>query len=250
MTIEPNSPFRKIPIELKKEQVILFDGLQYCVDMIDLTFDRLWRNLYAFNYSKSELKPSHISIFADAWQFTNLADTLSNIIKRFGINPTDPLFDHFENISLLRNSFQHVDERLYNIDKFEDMPAFGSLSWYSQEKNEDFSGKLTTLYAGVFTNKSKAGTSRTTTIGGGEGNLVRGIQLKGITCPKGEKPSEKVVDLSELYSRIREIIGSLENQVKAQLPKSISGVHSKNLIIWMDVHHDPTMIEKVLNQGN
>lgn len=156
MKIDNNSYFRFPPKKLKPEQVIVFNAITYSVDICEITFERLNKELIKFSENPISKNENYSKIFADVWTIISNATIFLNLITRhFDLADDEEKLSELKKAKSLRNSFQHIDARISEILTLNDLPMYGSLSWM---RNIPESNKFQQfmLYSGVFTNHKKS----------------------------------------------------------------------------------------------
>ena len=126
MIIKSESYFRKPPILLKPQQVVVFDAIRYSIDICDIAFARLKETLHKLSFSNLRGDLVSPMIFADVWMIIDSATIFMNIVSRhFNIDPSDPLFDKLRDVKLFRHSNQHIDERILEVIHENQLPIYG-----------------------------------------------------------------------------------------------------------------------------
>jgi len=130
MIIDNNSHFRFPPKKLKPEQVIVFNAITYSVDICEITYDRLYSELIKFCENPDSQNENYPKIFADVWTIISNATIFMNLIVRyFDLKDDEEMLSEFKKAKKLRNSYQHIDERISEVFTLNDLPLYGSLSW-------------------------------------------------------------------------------------------------------------------------
>ena len=79
MIIKPNSFLRRPSTKIHPEQIIIFNAIRYSVDICEMAFNRLEKNLYEFQ--KQYYDGKYIAlIFSDVWTIINNGAILKKII--------------------------------------------------------------------------------------------------------------------------------------------------------------------------
>ena len=237
MTISNNSHFRFPPKKLKPEQVIVFNAITYSVDICEITYNRLYDELIKFSKDPISTNENYPKIFADVWTIISNATIFRNLIVRyFDLETDEPMLEELEKAKKLRNSYQHIDERISEILTLNDLPIYGSLSWV---RNIPESNKFQQfmLYSGVFTNHKKS-------VGGQmvkpnkeiENKEINEIIFESITRQGGNFP-KVTVSIKKLITDIQNWIVHFEKQIDEQLEAyGEMERHNTNLFFQINGH--------------
>ena len=218
MTIDNNSNFRFPPKKLKPEQVIVFNAITYSVDICEITYERLQCELIKFSenpVSKNQIYPK---IFADVWTIINNASIFYNLIVRhFKINKEEEQFSELKKAKNLRNSYQHIDERISEVLTLNDLPMYGSLSWI---RNIPETNKIQQfiLYSGVFTNhkesvKGKMQISKMKI----DNDEINNVFFESVIKKNKQEFPQVSISIIKLISDIQNWIIHFEKQIEEQL---------------------------------
>src|SRR5438270_4866665 len=94
MIIDNNSPFRRIPVQTNRKQMLFFDGIRYTVEMADLAHQRLRETLYEIAQNPTVPEPNphdFASAVLDAWSIVDLVYRLRGLIEQApGIKQKSP----------------------------------------------------------------------------------------------------------------------------------------------------------------
>jgi hypothetical protein len=239
MILHQNSYFRKPPKVLLPEQVVIFNAIRYSLDICDISFERLKKNLFTFVYSKENLKPSFPLLYLDVWTiFQNLSIFLKIIKSHFNIPLSDPLFDTLREVIHLRDTSQHINERITQILAKIDLPIYGILSWYAQQDINSGEGIITTLYSGTVTDKKKVKSNPVNPSGKPSKDLINQVEFTGIIKPNRREDycEEKTVTINNLIDKTKEIIVYFEKQIRDQTKSyDLTDRHNSDLIIQLFV---------------
>jgi len=238
MIIDKNSYFRFPPKNLKPEQVIVFNAITYSVDICELTFERLTLELIEFSKSPKSENENFPRIFADTWTIISNATIFLNLITRhFDIYSNLGTLEELNNAKKLRNSYQHIDERITEVLTLNDLPVYGALSWV---RNIPETNKIQQfiLYSGVFTNHKES-------IGGqvyspkkeGNTNEIDGILFESITKIGKNNFPKTSISINKLMLDISRWIEHFEKQLSEQLGKYAKiERHNTNIFFQLNSH--------------
>jgi hypothetical protein len=236
MIISNNSIFRSPPKLLHPDQIFVFNAIRYSVDICEVTFKRLEKNLFdfAFNPGHSDFIPL---IFSDVWTIINNATILKNVIKKhFKIDDKDPLLLGLKKLEGLRHSNQHLEDRINEIKSFDDLPPiYGTLSWLTKEDEGSIEGILSVIYSGTVKDSIN-----TTPINPAEKinrKKVNDIKFTGIDREgRTSRFFETSVYINVIIDDIKEIINQFEFQIAEQFKNlDFSERHISDLIIQLKV---------------
>ncbi|MUU79875.1 hypothetical protein [Winogradskyella endarachnes] len=239
MTIDSNSHFRFPPKKLKPEQVIVFNAITYSVDICEITYDRLYNELIKFSENPSSTNENYPKIFADVWTIISNATIFMNLITRhFDLGTEEPMLSELSKAKKLRNSYQHIDERISEVLTLNDLPMYGSLSWMRNIPNSNKFQQFM-LYSGVFTNHTQSVggqmISPTMEIGIDE---IDEIIFESIT-KQGRNFPKVTISIKKLISDIRSWIEHFEKQINEQLDShGKMERHNTNLFFQIDGHRE------------
>lgn len=217
-TISQTSYFRSPPTNLTPEQVLVFNGIRYSLDICDLCYDRMKKNLFDLSYSEANQIPSFPSIFSDVWSIINNATIFYNIVTRhFDIKKNDLIFEKIQGIEFLRHSNQHIDERIDEILLERELPIYGSLSWYAQLEPNSPEGKIMMINSGTITHRKSTKTDCTNPSDKINDEKINDIKLSMVVKINKSTFERKIINLNELMKGLGSIIEFFEKQMKRQL---------------------------------
>lgn len=156
MILPANSYIRNPPLRLLPKQVATFNAIRYSLDICDISYNRLMLNLSDLSENGKISSQTFPFIFSDIWSIINNGVIFKKILQtEFNLNSDEPFFQELNKCKNLRDSNQHIDERLSQILSVEDLPIYGSLSWmkFYPNSNEVI---LSSIYSGTVTNKKIA----------------------------------------------------------------------------------------------
>jgi len=216
MIISANSHIRNPSIYLEPKQVLIFNGIQYSVDVCDIAYERLKNNLHNLAFSEGNLKTSFPEVFSDIWMIINNATIFYNILTlHFGISKEDMIFDKIRGIEFLRHSYQHIEERINEILYDKEMPIYGTLSWYAQKEPDSDGGKICMIQPGSITHKQMSEMKGINPVGRKNDKTINDIEFSMII--KINKNFElKTIKLNELMNGLEEVIAKIEDQLRDQ----------------------------------
>jgi hypothetical protein len=219
---------------LTPKQVLVFNGIRYSIDICDFAFDRLVENLYKISFPQEKLIPAFPLVFSDVWTLINNATIFYKIVTGlFGIDKNDPIFDKINGIEFLRNSHQHIDERIDEILLEKELPIYGSLSWYAQMEPDSTDGKIITIESGTITHRQSIKSNTVNPAGRTNDKKINDIDFSMVV--KINKVYEvKTIKVNELMTDLGLIVKHFEGQLSDQLKEfEPMDRHINDLIITM-----------------
>lgn len=238
MIIDRESYFRFPPKNLKPEQVIVFNAITFSIDICELTFQRLNVELIEFSKLPKSENENYPRIFADVWTIISNATIFLNLITRyFDVNQNEVVLNELNKAKRLRNSYQHIDERITEILTLNDLPIYGALSWVRNVPNSNKMQQFI-LYSGVFTNhKESIGGQISTPRKEEKTNEIDGILFESITKSGKNKFPKILISINKLMLDINNLIDHFEKQLTEQL--SINDKikrHNTNIFFQLNSH--------------
>jgi len=221
MIISQESPFRNIPINLDAKQVVIFDAIRYSIDISEISYERLIKNLFELSFPQNSKTPSFPLIFLDVWSIiSNLTIFLNVVTKHFSISESNPLFEQIRILKHLRHSNQHIEDRLDFIINPDQFPIYGKLSWYAQESVDSIEGVIISLYPGSVTNKRNVKPEVHNPSGRNNDKLINGIEFTGMVRINNQL-NEKTINIHDILRNISDIINYFEKQIEQQLSQNL-----------------------------
>lgn len=211
MIIDDNSPFRRVPVETNRKQMLFYDGITYSVEMADLAHDRLRETLYEIAQSPHDPESDphdFASAVLDAWSIVDLIHRLRGLIEQApGIKQKSPPSLSFlkktAGVERLRNSVQHLNQQIHKIADL-NIPVWGALSWVTLLDPECRSVWTCTLVAGTFFERSEP---LINPLGKRLYSPVDLITLEASNCS---------VSLSDAMRSVEQVVRSLEEHLREQ----------------------------------
>lgn len=160
------------------------------------------------------------------------------ITRHFDLENDEPMLSELNNAKKLRNSYQHIDERISEVLTLNDLPMYGSLSWARNIPNTNKFQQFM-LYSGVFTNhkESVCGKMITPTMEIGIDEIDE-IIFESIT-KQGRNFPKVTISIKKLISDIQSWIVHFDKQINEQL-ESYGKMerHNTNLFFQINGHRD------------
>lgn len=136
MIVQLDSPITRIPKEFPPRDILILEGLRYSANMAFLSYERLYQNLIEVSTKDVPIDILYASL-NDAWAVIDSANRLYNLIKELKINGEPPIKKEWENFKKIRNTFQHIGERIDEKYVDDHYPLFGLLKWVYYDPDND-----------------------------------------------------------------------------------------------------------------
>ena len=206
--ISKESPFRRLPTDLPRRQILYFDGLRLSAEMAGLSFDRLRNLLVDITERKNPPDDRAIRALADAYSVIDSVHRFRELLQATPGIKHNVAFELFarktDQVKTLRHVVQHINREVDQIVK-EGWAALGTLTWAGPSAA---TGGPPTAWI------LQAGTSYA-------GQLTHGPMIDTYaTIPAGEicdiflKTSGVTVNLSDVLARLRSFISSIEGPLE------------------------------------
>lgn len=235
MIIKSNSFLRRPSTKIHPEQIIIFNAIRYSVDICEMAFNRLEKNLYEFQ--EQYYDGNYIAlIFSDVWTIINNGAILKKIIcNNFNISDNDPIFGILSKLKGLRDTNQHLEERAFQIFDYPELPpVYGTISWYAKKKENDFEGILTTIYSGTIFRSINA--EMENPAGKENAKIVNDIKFEGIERVGKNNFAKSSIYINHVIDDVKKIIQSFEIQFENQFKDiDTSERHVSDLILQFKI---------------
>ncbi|MEX2091628.1 MAG: hypothetical protein WD971_03075 [Pirellulales bacterium] len=163
--IEPHSPFRRVPVDLPRRQILYFDALRISAEIADTAFNRLHRLLADISDKRhNEVNCDHNDLFSpqaqnavpamlDAYSFIDSVHRFREVLQITpGLRHNAP-FELFmrrtSGVKELRNIVQHLNRHVDRI-AHEGWAALGTLTWLGPSAVTNGPPSAYVLQAGTF----------------------------------------------------------------------------------------------------
>ena len=236
MIIGENSYLRFPPRKLNAEQTTIFNAITYSVDICDVCYNRLYANLAGLTNNPQPNKLIYAEIFSDAWSIINSSTIFLNLINRYFKQTDNKCLIEIRKAKKLRNSNQHIDERIGEVYSSKNLPIYGSLTWRHNIENSK-ECMLSLLSAGVFTHHNEYNASITP--GKSNGEEVENITFRSIAREKDDF-TELEVCVNQLIKELEEYIFRIENSFVIQIENQKGFFSTKKGWCWLVylLYHD------------
>lgn len=237
MIIPINSHIRYVPIEIHPDQVITFNAMRYCADICEVSYLRLINNLSILTDKGNIECLDFPTILLDIWSVINNSVIFKNLMCReFKIINSEEKFSEISKAIKLRNTNQHIDERLSEAFVNNKYPIYGSLSWRkSIDNGTEFI--ISSFYSGTFTNKKEISNNISNTDDIEFDEVIQRIEFTGVVR-EGKKGNyvfrEEKVSISKIISEMIWWISELDRGL-ANLNQKVTFTkkHENDLLIQL-----------------
>ncbi len=158
MLIEKDSILFYLPKNLRIGDLLILDSLRFSIEMIDYNYQNFLEEILKISYRDSKIgkpfKKDIIPIFINCW---SVIDNFQRFIKLYQILPSNnnhALIKDLLKINSLRNTFQHLDERIKECLFENEMPFYGVISWEMNFGVDDQMSKFF-IISGLFISHKK-----------------------------------------------------------------------------------------------
>jgi hypothetical protein len=226
-----NSKIRYPLINLDSRQVVFFNAIRYSSDICEISYNRLINNLLNLTEKGSVNSEDFPNIYSDTWSIINNASIFKKLIKtEFAPINVESNFPEINKAIELRNSNQHLDERLDEIHK-NDFPIYGSISWTKKIPPNEFITSIS--YSGTFTNKENINSNVRNQNIDELDEAIHKLEFTGITR-KGNKPNftfqTESVYIVKIIKEMILHIEHLEKLINEQMQEFENISHNSDLL--------------------
>lgn len=220
MIIKKDSVLYNLPTGLALKDLLILDSIRFTAELIEYNYSLFFKELenisHKYENNKAEFKKDLIPVFNSCW---SIIDNCQRLIKQYKLLPSDnkhSLITKLAYITPLRNTFQHMDERIEEcLIEFE-MPFYGVISWEVNLNDDEMTQKFF-LISGLYIPRGKLDLKIEKKIN--PLNEIVDIKLETF-IRKGRKPNFKYkkveVNISDLYQQIKSIIMKFEDKLNIQ----------------------------------
>jgi hypothetical protein len=217
MIIDSKSCLRHPPKVLDIENVVTFNAITYCVDMCEISFNHLLKDLNKFSDNPKSEGQIFPNIFLNVWALITNSVMLIDIIKKNYTVEDDKVIFEINKAQLLRNTNQHIGERITEILSLKELPVFGSLSWYKINRVTNQSEQFF-LYSGSFEIPDNISGTIITADNNKAINEIGEIIFTSVTkIKKPESYPEITISIFSIINEIKNIINEIEYAINKQL---------------------------------
>jgi len=235
MILSQNSFLRSPPTVVLPKQVVTFNAIRYSIDICDISYQRLIENLSQLTDKETINSYDFPIIFLDVWSIVNNSVVFKKIICReFNLKNDEPYFQEINKAKEMRDSNQHIDERLSQVLSKKDFPVYGALSW-KKIFPKTANSIISSIHSGTFTNKSSAGVQISNQNKEELNENIQKIELTSV-IREGKKGAytfrQEQVLINSIIQELKWWTNHFDEQIEEQMKgKDISEKHLSDLII-------------------
>ena len=211
--LSPDSPLRKLPRKLNRQQVMFTDALRLSAEMASYSYKNLERILKALvenNQTINIKKGAAIEAIVYAYGVIDASNRFREVLRTFPGLKQNPVFQLFirktATVESLRDIIQHLNSELKNIGK-KQSAALGTITWLGPSLNNKSPATAWILQPGSFYPDQITH--------GPLIDLYANIPLGHVSQIKLVTSGVRV-DLSDVIKRLHTMITSLEPSMKEQ----------------------------------
>jgi len=233
MILPENSYLRKPPKKLNPEQVIIFNAIRYSVDICEISYNRLIKNLSELTEKKEIKHFDFPNIFMDVWSIINHSVVFKKIIcKHFEIKENDPKLFEINKAKDIRDSGQHIYQRISELQS-KQLPIYGYLTWTKTYPNTN-EAKISCIYSGTFTNNGKVKMLLSNQPEKNQNTEIQKLEFTGIIREKNKKDHriEKIL-INNIINDLSDLVCLFDKQAIEQL-SNYSITHENDFIIKIE----------------
>jgi hypothetical protein len=233
MLIPEDSPLRKLPLELSRKQILLFDGIRYSAEMAYISYNRLFNQLQNIASQATEPTTGEIATaMLDAWSIVDAVHRfrdLVHLVPGLKQGAWATLLDkRTEDVAELRNCVQHQNKFIDTLISSAGQ-IWGYLSW-AELKDGKYTGKWLMISPG----EKYAGDKW----------LFIGPTVSNIPLPLGRvrlNAFGKQVYLEKSVNAVEDAVNSIVKEIESDSVRLVGSVaterHGSDLVMegWIEV---------------
>lgn len=152
LLVPEDSPLRRPPPELSRQQVLFLDGIRYAAEMADVAYQRLFEGLMLLADSPAEPSTRDIArLMLDAWSIVDAVHRFVDLVSAMPGLAHGPwlrvLRERCEDLLALRDDIQHQNERAVAVPG-QPNQLWGYLSWAAVDQSGKHTGRWWMVSAG------------------------------------------------------------------------------------------------------
>jgi hypothetical protein len=133
--LSKNSILKSLPSELiKKDEFLIWDSLRFTFEIIEYNYSELESKLLETCIKNKKQVPV---VFNFAWGIIDYSFRLLNIYKQLPWINEHRIIDKLSYLKNFRNTFQHLDERIYKSTLKNRSPIYGIIIWFHKDLETD-----------------------------------------------------------------------------------------------------------------
>lgn len=235
--IKDKSFLRKPPINLDPKQVIVLNAMSFSVDICEIAFNQLEEDLLKFSNNPKSEGLIFPKIFSNVWTIINNASVFRNLIVRhFKISHNEPTLSEFNKAKKIRNTNQHIDERIEEVLSLKVLPIYGSLSWYRNIENSNKVEQFF-LFSGTFENPDEVEGEMILPNLEKTGKAIEHMIFRSVTKQGNNDFPELTISLNEIMEDLKLWVEHFEKLINDLVhDKENIKQHKSNLFIKINSH--------------
>lgn len=216
-----DSFLRQVPHALEPKARLILDAAGWAINSILISFSDLEAIAHRTPFDQRSDELDH-RLFVHCWSIVDQCHMLRSLLQRLP-SPQHEDIDEFisktDIFTLLRNSMDHLPEKLGNLIKSEQLraPLFGALSWIRVMPEDIVDGRIT-RYAACSISTTAVLAKETTWTGF---NPATAENISGPVSNFQFEALDHSVDLSGLMTGIQVLLQHFENVAKPRVESNI-----------------------------
>jgi len=206
MLVPLDSPLRRLPIGLDRQQTLFIDGLRISAEILDLAYSRLIQTLFRLaepDCTKEERAIGIISAVGDAWSIVDSTHRIRRLLRRMPrVKKKGPALQVFFRATFdadaLRHVIQHLDEKVTGILAL-GAPVWGTLQWLVLLDRKTFLMRTSTIAPGTAFDAEHP-------VQNPAGKTMRATVDHVILTANGVS-----IDLSDVFYEVKKMVGRMES---------------------------------------
>lgn len=243
MIINRDSILYNLPGQLLRKDLFILDSLRFTLELIDQNYSLFIKELNNLSVNhgikNNEYRKNLIPVFNYCW---SIIDNSQRFIKLYKLLPSKnnhALIKEISKITPLRNTFQHMDERIDECLLEYDVPFYGALSWEVNLGVKDTMHKFFAISGLFLPSIDKDYRVEKKNI---PKNEIQKITLQTF-IRKGTKSNyefvKKEIDISEFYLDLKNVVkefeSNLETQFKNQNAILVDWIKRRDIVLRFDL---------------
>jgi len=145
--LSENSPFKMLPIEMDAYQRLILDAIRITFEMIENDYEQLLIKLL-FLSQNDTIKEKTSPVFGNAWAIIDHSSRLIKLFQKLPSESNHKILDNILPVNSLRNTIQHLNERIDESLIKNKSPFYGILVWHHKNlQTNELTPKI--LYSGI-----------------------------------------------------------------------------------------------------
>jgi len=214
MIIPENSYFKDPPIFINPELVLVLNAIRCSVEICEISYIRLVKLLSDSTENPKVDEYEFSGIYLEAWSIINNSVIFRNILlEHFEVDKQDSLFAQLNKAKELRNTYQHIDERITEVLAKKELPVFGTLSWFKRYPDSN-KAIFCSTYSGSFTLKNLPKVTFSNIKDENLNNHIQKIELSSVIRKPKNKFENSIIYISTIMYDLSELIKILDYNLK------------------------------------